>query len=262
MRGKGIRNKSCCIEPIDIAGALTAKHCGDSTSDCSNGVLIYSAKVVKPYGSTGGICGVKLGENKKDLSSPVCSRDYKGILRNNGDAIVEVRAVLTPDRAEKRQNGRRMKDEGEPMFTLTAQDRHGVAIIDAIYNSREPRVSDVCPTLRSERTGLLVKEGTPLAYDEQNNTLRTDGTVGTLTTDGSSPKHNNRVIVGGNSVRIRSLTPRECWRLQGFPDEYFDKAKAAGISDSQLYKMAGNAVSVPVAKAIGLRLKEIEDEET
>ena len=194
MRGKGIRNKSCCIEPIEIAGALTAKHCGDSTSDCSNGVLIYPAKVVKPYGSTGGICGVKLGENKKDLSSPVCSRDYKGILRNDGDAILEFSEL-------------------------------------------------------------------PLAYDEQNNILRKDGTVGTLTTDGSSPKHNNRVIVGGNSVRIRRLTPRECWRLQGFPDEYFDKAKAAGISDTQLYKMAGNAVSVPVAKAIGLRLMEIEDEE-
>ena len=204
---------------------------------------------------------------------------------------MEVRAVLTPDQEEKRQNGRRMKDEGEPMFTLTAQDRHGVAIIDdqgrankklipsdicptlraqshgnepkvidAIYNNREPRVSDVCPTLRSERTGLLVKEGTPLAYDEQNNTLRTDGTVGTLTTDGSSPKHNNRVIIGESGVRIRRLTPRECWRLQGFPDECFDKAKAAGISDSQLYKMAGNAVSVPVAKAIGLRLKELEDD--
>lgn len=36
--------------------------------------------------------------------------------------------VLTPDREEKRQNGRRIKDNGEPAFTLTAQDRHGVAI--------------------------------------------------------------------------------------------------------------------------------------
>ena len=145
--------------------------------------------------------------------------------RNNLTRKQTCCAVLTPNREEKRQNGRRMKDDGEPMFTLTAQDRHGVAI----------------------------------AYDEQNNTLRTDGTVGTLTTDGSSPKHNNRVIVGGNSVRIRRLTPRECWRLQGFPDEYFDKAKAAGISDSQLYKMAGNAVTVNVARAIGEKLKEIEE---
>lgn len=58
--------------------------------------------------------------------------------------------------------------------------------------------------------------------------------------------------------RIRRLTPRECWRLQGFPDEYFDKAKAAGISDTQLYKQAGNSVSVPVAKAIGAELRRIE----
>ena len=106
---------------------------------------------------------------------------------------------------------------------------------------------------------MLFRSGVAIAYDEQNNTLRTDGTVGTLTTDGSSPKHNNRVIVGGNSVRIRRLTPRECWRLQGFPDEYFDKAKAAGISDSQLYKMAGNAVSVPVITAIGRVIKEVEE---
>ena len=39
----------------------------------------------------------------------------------------EVRPVLTPDRMEKRQNGRRFKNDGEPMFTLTSQDRHGVA---------------------------------------------------------------------------------------------------------------------------------------
>ena len=47
--------------------------------------------------------------------------------------------------------------------------------------------------------------------------------------------------------------------MQGFPDEYFDKAKAAGISDSQLYKMAGNAVTVNVAFAIGKKLTEIEN---
>ena len=49
--------------------------------------------------------------------------------------------VLTPDRAEKRQNGRRFKDDGEPMFTLTGQDRHGIAIeVREIHslNAREP----------------------------------------------------------------------------------------------------------------------------
>ena len=172
-RGEKSREKGR-MEPIEIANALTAKHCGGHTADCCSGVLVAP--------------------------------------------------VLTPDRAEKRQNGRRMKEPGEPRFTLTAQDRHGVAI----------------------------------AYDEQNSNIRKDGTVGTLTCDGSSPKHNNRIIEFGSNVRIRRLTPRECWRLQGFPDEYFDKAKAAGISDTQLYKQAGNGVSVPVAKAIGEELRRIE----
>lgn len=56
---------------------------------------------------------------------------------------------------------------------------------------------------------------------------------------------------------IRKLTPRECWRLQGFTDEQFDKVRAIGMSDSRLYKMAGNAVSVPVITAIGEQLKRI-----
>jgi DNA (cytosine-5)-methyltransferase 1 len=115
--------------------------------------------------------------------------DWRGLNRNQTqNAVLEVRPVLTPDRETKRQNGRRFKDDGEESFTLTAQDRHGVAI-------------------------------------------------------GDSQKY-----------RIRKLTPRECFRLQGFPDNEFDKLVAAGISNSQLYKMAGNAVTVNVIDAIGRRL--------
>src|SRR5699024_1512230 len=40
-----------------------------------------------------------------------------------------IQPVLTPDRIEKRQNGRRLKEDGEPMFTLTAQDRHDIAVL-------------------------------------------------------------------------------------------------------------------------------------
>ena len=57
---------------------------------------------------------------------------------------------------------------------------------------------------------------------------------------------------------IRKLTPRECWRLQGFSDEQFNKVAALGFSDGRLYKMAGNAVSVPVISALGRRIKETD----
>lgn len=58
--------------------------------------------------------------------------------------------------------------------------------------------------------------------------------------------------------KIRKLTPRECWRLQGFTDEQFDKVIATGMSDTQLYKQAGNAVTVNVISAVGQIIKEVE----
>ena len=78
--------------------------------------------------------------------------------------------------------------------------------------------------------------------------------VGTLTSSG-----------GGSTVRagsfgitdgycIRKLTPRECWRLQGFPDWAFDKAQEVN-SNSQLYKQAGNSVTVNVIAAIAKELQ-------
>ena len=177
--------------------------------------------VMDNYGLASAVA-IDMTENKPAITDNVrClkARYTAGITNRSGDnSGVLVKPVLTPDREEKRQNGRRMKEDGEPMFTLTAQDRHGVAI----------------------------------------------------------------------NTRIRKLTPRECWRLQGFPDECFDRAKwynkeeadeilkkyphtnkkahrqftkdqrLERMSDSQLYKQAGNAVTVNVAEAIGKRLKEIE----
>lgn len=65
----------------------------------------------------------------------------------------------------------------------------------------------------------------------------------------------NTIVTGDSqgvvtpNFRIRKLTPRECWRLQGFPDWAFDKAQEVN-SNSQLYKQAGNSVTVNVIKEI------------
>ena len=56
--------------------------------------------------------------------------------------------------------------------------------------------------------------------------------------------------------RIRKLTPKECWRLMGFSDDDFNKAKSVGISDTQLYKQAGNSIVVDVLYYIYKELYE------
>ena len=100
------------------------------------------------------------------------------------------RAILNPFKEKTWQNGRRIKEPNEPMFTITVTDRHGI-----------------------------VHHG-----------------------------------------RIRHLMPIEAWRLQGFTDEQFHKVQAIGMSDAQLYKQAGNAVSVPVVEDIARHLLEFDKE--
>lgn len=64
------------------------------------------------------------------------------------------------------------------------------------------------------------------------------------------------VLESDEPIRIRRLTPRECFRLQGFTDEQFDRAAAVN-SETQLYKQAGNAVTVNVVEEIGRHVMEI-----
>ncbi|WP_270813947.1 DNA (cytosine-5-)-methyltransferase [Exiguobacterium sp. CinTr1] len=184
-----------------------------------------------------------------------------------------VHATLTPDRAEKRQNGRRFKDNDEPMFTLTAQDKHGVLEVDSkIIDTKSPdniRIySDTCPTIMAndfkepkkviERNQHIeiVANLNHYPYKMSNEVYGVDGVTPALLTmqgGGQEPKVREPV-----SYRIRKLTPRECWRLQDFTDEQFAKARAAGVSDSQLYKQAGNSVTVKVVEVIAHNLAALD----
>lgn len=113
-------------------------------------------------------------------------RGVTGTHRGERSGVLEegARPIINPFKEHTRQNGRRMKEPNEPMFTLTVCDRHGV-----------------------------VHEG-----------------------------------------RIRRLMPVECWRLQGFTTEQFNRAAATGLSDAQLYKQAGNAVTVGMVRMIAENL--------
>ena len=125
----------------------------------------------------------------------------------------------------------------------------------------------ISPTIRAYQGGGLepkirVKESTKQGYavaeigDSVNlshpNSKTRRGRVGKQIANTLLTGENQGVV--DPDFRIRKLTPRECWRLQGFPDWAFDKAQEVN-SNSQLYKQAGNSVTVNVIAAIAKELK-------
>ena len=125
---------------------------------------------------------------------------------------------------------------------------------------------DIAPTLTSngyhENNILRIKEATTQGYSEAEvgdsvnsshpNSKTRRGRVGKQVANTLLTGESQGVIEP--DFRIRKLTPRECWRLQGFPDWAFDKAQEVN-SNSQLYKQAGNSVTVNVIAAIAKELK-------
>lgn len=186
--------------------------------------------------------------------------------------------VLTPDRTEKRQNGRRFKENGEPMFTLTRADIHGVAIEPTGFNCMP---DGTCRTLKNQyqkNSGVNFacqtdRGATAVAVKIKNIAASTIRKVVPRNRvpilRGQSQENNLDICVKVAEeltvyavwyekyqcyIAIRKLTPKECFRLQGWTDEYFEKAAFVN-SDSQLYKQAGNGVTVNVIEAIAKQLK-------
>lgn len=123
--------------------------------------------------------------------------------------------------------------------------------IDA-FNMRVNK-SGISPTITTRPEGFktaIIVVDEPIVYDGYNGTVkRNGGYVGTLTTNcGADLKRNGQGIIE-SATRIRKLTPKECWRLMGFDDESFFKAEKV-VSNSQLYKQAGNSIVVNVLMAI------------
>ena len=140
------------------------------------------------------------GGEEREIANCITSREDCGVANRKQTGTAVAIPILAPDRENKRQNGRRCKENGEPMFTLTGQDRHGIMV-----------------NLNESKSIYAVWSDKYKCY-----------------------------------IAIRKLTPKECFRLQGWEDTYFDRA-ALVSSDSQLYKQAGNGVTVPVIYDIARR---------
>lgn len=191
----------------------------------------------------------KAGLKTTDSARAIQARYSKGVCNRSGEVSGVVIPVLTPVRAEKRQNGRRFKENGDPMFTLTSQDRHGIAI-----NVKEATKQGYDVAHEGDSINLSIPD---------SKTRR--GRVGKQLANTLDTSCNQGIFVQVENeltvyaiwyekyqcyIAIRKLTPKECFRLQGWTDDYFEKAKFVN-SDSQLYKQAGNGVTVNVVRAIG-----------
>lgn len=159
----------------------------------------------------------------------------------SGQAVIAT-PVLTPDREEKRQNGRRFKNDEDPAFTVNTQDRHGVMIREA---------TKVGYAIAEE--GDSINTMNPISKTRR-------GRVGKGIANTVDTSMHQATLQGAH---IRRLTPTECERLQGFPDEwthYYSKpfTDSHGLlqhqvieqSDSQRYKQCGNAVTVNTVEAV------------
>ena len=169
----------------------------------TNGTAVTQCSGSGGRGGKTGLYLIDYNENPQitDMARCITARQNSGMSHHNGEhsavfceymADSEApRAILNPFKETTRQNGRRVKNPDEPMFTITVTDRHGV-----------------------------VHKG-----------------------------------------RIRRLMPVECWRLQGFEKVQFEKVAATGMSDAQLYKQAGNSITVAVVEAIAKNLIKFDKEE-
>ena len=121
-------------------------------------------------------------------------------------------------------------------------------IIQRGHGYNQGGVHEIAPTITSNsyQKNNLVK-----IIDFYNKITKDE--VGTLTSSGGGSTVRAGSFGVTDGYRIRKLTPRECWRLQGFPDWAFDKAQKVN-SNSQLYKQAGNSVTVSVIAAIAKEL--------
>lgn len=247
-------------------GANTGLYCVGNINPSGRGMngSVYDARGLAPSVITNKGEGAKVFidqtlDRPKITEDARCltSRYMAGVTNHNAcnSGVLEAHAVITPDRIEKRQNGRRMKEEGEPMFTLTGQDRHGVYLCNRSTDECDAGVE--VPVRNGTKQGYDLAhpgDGICLAYPKSN-TRR--GRVG----KGCSQTLDTGCQMGAvmKCGRIRRLTPRECFRLQGFPDELFERAMAVN-SDAQLYKQAGNAVTATVAYAVAMALPESRNE--
>lgn len=163
---------------------------------------------------------------------------------------------------EKQPLTKRLKDilETDVDEKYYLRDEQIQSIKTSEFNQRRTLIqNDICGTLlaRDYKDPKCIAEPNicnhPLSKKREFNGFNTDVSPCLIATDYKAPK-----CTMTPDFRIRKLTPKECWRLMGFDDSDIDKCVAAGLSNTQLYKMAGNSIVVNVLEYIFKSLTKAE----
>ena len=209
------------------------------------------------------VCVASRGRNPANPSDRTTGSPTEQRLEPNSDGCTNTLTTVQKD------NLLLVAEPGIIQIGNIAKDPNREHIQDRIYDP-----SGLAPTLNTVGGGNLEPKITidgTIGPHETDRITNKDGMVQTLKaepvivgsmqahaavkTDGICPTLTEAMGMGGGQVpvhtygvRIRKLTPRECWRLMGFLDEEFDRVH--GISNSQLYKQAGNSIVVNVLSAL------------
>jgi DNA (cytosine-5)-methyltransferase 1 len=154
--------------------------------------------------------------------------------------------------------GRGYGEVGDPMFTITKANHHAVAqpVGTDIYNGAITGDVAVPLTNRSDGTGTGPTVMQSVGFDSYNLCETGDVTQTLKSPSGGVTESIGAVI---QAMAVRRLTPKECERLQGFPDNYTDiKPKGKATPDGPRYKALGNSMAVPVMAWIGKRIQEVD----
>lgn len=148
---------------------------------------------------------------------------------------------------EATKKGYAEASDGDGVYINRPHQKRGVVQKDKIQTIKTTPDVGVVVEKKIKYEEPLEREGW---HNMNKIVLNTDGISTTI----NAQSNNSLQKIKEPSLRIRKLTPLECWRLMGFDDEDFYKAQGAGISNTQLYKQAGNSIVVNVLEKIFINL--------
>lgn len=148
---------------------------------------------------------------------------------------------------EATKKGYAEASDGDGVYINRPHQKRGVVQKDKIQTIKTTPDVGVVVEKKIKYEEPLEREGW---HNMNKIVLNPDGISTTI----NAQSNNSLQKIKEPSLRIRKLTPLECWRLMGFDDEDFYKAQGAGISNTQLYKQAGNSIVVNVLEKIFINL--------